>query len=40
MAAVAPMTAPKVDDMPPNTTIATSSMEWKKLALPGVMKPE
>ena len=25
--------------MPPNTTMVTSSMEWKKPTLPGVMKP-
>ena len=36
----APTTAPKVEAMPPNTTMVTSSMEWKKPTLPGVTKPE
>ena len=35
----APTTAPKVEAMPPNTTIVTSSTECRKEALAGVMKP-
>ena len=35
----APTTEPNTDAMPPTTTIVTSSMEWKKSATLGVMKP-
>ena len=35
----APTTAPKVDAMPPNTTIVTSSIECRNEALDGVMNP-
>ena len=33
------MMEPKIDAMPPTTTIVTSSIEWKKPARLGVMKP-
>jgi hypothetical protein len=33
------MIEPNTDAMPPTTTIVTSSIEWKKPAMPGVMKP-
>ena len=35
----APTTAPKVEAMPPNTTMVTSSIECRNEALAGVMKP-
>jgi hypothetical protein len=35
----APATAPKVDAMPPNTTIVTSSIECRKPTFAGVMNP-
>ena len=35
----APTTAPKVEAMPPNTTMVTSSMDLKKPAFSGVMIP-
>ena len=35
----APSTAPKVEAMPPNTTMVTSSMDLKKPAFSGVMNP-
>ena len=35
----APTTAPKIEAMPPNTTMVTSSIECRNEALAGVMKP-
>ena len=35
----APTTAPNVEAIPPKTTMVTSSIEWKNVTLPGVMKP-
>ena len=35
----APTTAPKLEAMPPNTTMVTSSMECRNEAFAGVMKP-